>query len=470
MKKAKKELMTLIIMTIAAAIGYMAQTAITTGMAAIMDELQVNAGTVQWLITAFSLTTGVLIPLTAYLAHKFSTKKLLNASMIVFTLGSLLGFIAPNFSLLIIARVFQAAGCGILFPVLQMSIFKVLPKKKWNVAMGIIGMAIAVAPTIGPAIGGIMVDVWGWRSIFLGLSILGVILFLCSLFFSTKLLETKRCPLDIPSFLLTMLLCVGIVIGLGNIGSYGLVSIFVWAPILIGVLSTFIFVKRQKTLKEPFLELSVFKNKNFSVGAISLAIIQFTVVGITVILPIFIQKACGFSATVSGLIILPSSLMMAVFSILSGVLAGKFGTRSLAVLGNILMVIGSFSMLFMNLNTSILYITVTQIVRCMGIGLATTPINTWLLASVKEKIGDGTAISNTLRQIAGAMGSAVLAMIMTYIAGGAVTNSAESVAGFQVSSALTVILAIVSTFLSIIYIKQDIKIENSLLEEPECDC
>jgi EmrB/QacA subfamily drug resistance transporter len=459
MKKINRNIITMVIMGIGAIAGFMAQTILSTGLVAIMDELQVKAVTVQWLITAFSLVSGVMMPPTAYLTHNFSTKKLLNVSLFVFTLGSILGFIAPNFNFLIFARVLQAAGCGILFPVLQMAVFKILPKEKWNATMGIIGMIICVAPTLGPTLGGIMIDAWGWRSIFAALSIVGIILFAGSLIFSTKLFETENYPLDVPSFLLSVLICVGIIVGIGNIGSYGLTNLLVWGPIFVGVISGYIFVKRQNVVKAPLLKLSVLKNRKFTIGTIDSAIIQFTVVGLTVLLPIFMQKVCGYSATITGLVILPATLLMAVCNMIGGFLAEKFGARSLVILGNILIVIGCASMLMMNQSSPVWYIVVTQILRCLGVGFSTTPLNTWTLASVRDKVEDGTAINNTIRQIVGAIGAATLAVIMTSVAGGKVSASTDSVSGFHVTILFTVILAIVSSALAIIYVK-DKKIES----------
>lgn len=148
MKNKKRQMITIVIMIFATIIGYLAQTVLSTGLSSIMKDSNVNAGTAQWLSTAYILVLGVMIPPTAYLTHKFSTKILLNVSIIIFTIGSLVGDFAPGFAWLVVGRVLQGAGSGVLLPVLQIAIFKVLPKEKWNIAMGVVGMAVCVAPTL----------------------------------------------------------------------------------------------------------------------------------------------------------------------------------------------------------------------------------------------------------------------------------------------------------------------------------
>lgn len=299
-----------------------------------------------------------------------------------------------------------------------------------------------------------MIYSFGWRSIFGILSMLGIIILIFSIIFVTNISETEDYPLDFASLALSVLACVGIVVGFSNISSDSMTSIFVWIPIIIGVISTIIFTKRQNRISTPLLQLSVFKNRYFTVGTMVTSIVQFILMGITVVLPIFIQNVAGYSATQSALIVLPAAILMAICNLLGGVIAEKVGIRSLAIIGNILLVLGIGAMVFFNTSTSILVMVVIQLLRCAGSGLVLMSVTTWSLSSVADKVEDATAINNTLRQIFGAMGSAILAVIMTLVAGGMIDASAQSTLAYNISCMFAAILSVISMVVSIIFIRE----------------
>lgn len=299
-----------------------------------------------------------------------------------------------------------------------------------------------------------MIYSFGWRSIFGILSMLGIIILIFSIIFVTNISETEDYPLDFASLALSVLACVGIVVGFSNISSDSMTSIFVWIPIIIGVISTIIFTKRQNRISTPLLQLSVFKNRYFTVGTMVTSIVQFILMGITVVLPIFIQNVAGYSATQSVLIVLPAAILMAICNLLGGVIAEKVGIRSLAIIGNILLVLGIGAMVFFNTSTSILVMVVIQLLRCAGSGLVLMSVTTWSLSSVADKVEDATAINNTLRQIFGAMGSAILAVIMTLVAGGMIDASAQSTLAYNISCMFAAILSVISMVVSIIFIRE----------------
>lgn len=453
MESNKKKKVTLGIMLYGTILGFLAQTILSTAVPVIMADLNINAGKAQWLTALYLLVLGVMIPPSAYLIRKYSTRILVNISMIVFTIGSLIGYLLPSFAGLLIARVLQAAGCGVLLPILSVAVFKVLPKEKWNMAMGIVGLAICICPVIGPTLGGILVDAYGWPSLFGILSILGIIITVLSIIFTTNISETEDSPLDFPSLILSILVCVGIIAGISNISSFSIANIMVWLPLIIGIVSTVIFVCRQNKLKSPLLQLSVFRVREFTMGTIMVSIVQFLSLGIVVVLPIFVQNVCGYSATISGFLVLPATILMAVCSLVGGTLADKFGIRLLAIVANILVVIGMGGMVFFSTSTSLLLMAVIQLFRCAGIGLILVTISTWSFTFVTDKIEDATAINNTLRQIAAAMGSAILAVIMTMVAGGTIDSSTNSVFAFRVTCMAGTILAIISLAISLVLVK-----------------
>lgn len=454
MKTNKLRLLTLFLIAIATITGFLAQTILTTALSPIMLEMEVNAGTVQWLTTVYTLVLAIIVPPTAGLTQRFKTRQLVIASMVCFTVGSAICFIASDFLVLVVGRVLQAAGSGILFPVLTISIFKVLPKEKWNLAMGLAGFAITVAPMLGPTLGGIVIDNFGWRSIFTILTITGAAVVILCIALLTNISDTKEYPLDLPSLILSTFACVGLILGMSNISTFGIGSLWVLIPIAIGILSSFTFVKLQKRLEAPLLNLSVFNSKKFMKGTLLVSLMQLILGGFVVVFSIYVQSICGLSATASGLIVLPGTLFMAVCNLLGGKIADRTGIRFVAVTGNLLMLFSMVVMAFFSTDTPIWLMVVIQFFRLGGLGVIMQSITTWALASVAEKVEDATAVNNTLRNISTAIGSSLLTVIMAVIAGGVINSSAQSVWAFNTICIICAALSIVSLFISFTFEKK----------------
>lgn len=469
MENSRRKKATLGIMLYGTILGFLAQTILSTAIPVMMADLEINAGSAQWLTAIYLLVLGVMIPPSAYLIRKYSTRLLVNISMIVFTVGSLIGYLFPVFFGLLLSRVLEAIGCGLLLPMVSVAVFKVLPKEKWNIAMGAVGLAICFCPVIGPTLGGILVDAFGWRSIFLVLTVLGAVIAVIGMIFTVNISENEDFPLDFASLALSILACVGIIVGISNISSFGIAHMMVWIPFIAGILCAVIFVRRQNKLEKPLLQLSVFKSKEFTLGTIMVSIVQFLSLGIVVILPIFVQNVCGYSATISGLLILPATLLMAVCSLIGGSISEKIGIKSLAVIANILLIAGMAGMIFFSKSTSLLAMGGIQLFRCAGIGLILVTVSTWSFTFVTEKIEDATAINNTLRQITAAMGSAIMAVMMTMAAGGRIDGTANSVDAFRFTCAVGTVLAIVSLVIALIIVKVHDTQSKEVQEETETD-
>ena len=158
---------TLIIFIIAAAILSASQSVVTTSLTDIMSDFGINSITAQWIYSVFLLVLGVMIPTSAFITKRFTVKTILTTSLGLFIIGCLIAYVAPNIVILIIARIIQAIGCGILLPITQIVLFKVIPKEKWQIFMGLFGLIIGIAPALAPTLGGIIIDAINWRAIFL---------------------------------------------------------------------------------------------------------------------------------------------------------------------------------------------------------------------------------------------------------------------------------------------------------------
>ena len=236
---------TLIIFIIAAALLSAAQSIVTTGLTGIMGDFRISPTTVQWIYSSFLLVLGVMIPISAFIVRRFKIKNVLISALALFLLGSILAVISPNIEVLILSRVIQAIGSGILLPITQIVLFKIIPEEKWQIYMGLFGFIIGIAPAIAPTLGGYIIDSTGWRSIFLIFAIITIILILVSFIVVKLEFETEEYPLDLISLALCVLACVGIMLGFSNIAANGFDFIYVILPIIIGVISSILFVRRE---------------------------------------------------------------------------------------------------------------------------------------------------------------------------------------------------------------------------------
>ena len=447
---------TLIVFIIAAAILSAAQSVVTTGIAGIMADFHVHSTTVQWIYSSFLLVLGVMIPLSAFFTRRFKVKTILLSSLALFLIGSIIAYLAPSIEVLIVARVVQAIGSGILLPITQIVLFKVIPEEKWQVYMGLFGFIIGIAPALAPTAGGFIIDSVGWRSIFLIFAIMIAVLMLVASVAVKLEFETGHYPLDIYSLILCVLSCVGIMFGFTNIADNGFDLIWVILPIVIGGVSLVLFVKRQFGIKTPLVDLHALKNKYFFFGTLFSAILYFTMCGLNVIMPLFAQSISNYDATTAGIILLPATLVMIVFNFIGPLMANKFGVRKVLLLSCLFTVVGYLLMMTYTRSTTVEYMIVTQVVRAIGAGLGLMPAVTWTIAIVSGDVEDATAINNTVRQIIGAIGSAVAVVLMTVFAGGNVGHNYLSVSAFAQTSLVMSILAIVSAVIVVIYIKDEI--------------
>ena len=236
--------------------------------------------------------------------------------------------------------------------------------------------------------------------------------------------------------------------------------IYVILPIVIGVITLILFSKRQFNIKHPLLDLRIFTNKYFFFGTAFSAISYFTMCGLNVIMPLFVQSVAYHSATESGLILLPATIIMIVFNFVGSILAHKIGVRKILIVSCIFTILGYLIMMTYDVNSNIYYMMATQIIRAIGAGLGLMPVVTWTISVVSGNIEDATAINNTVRQIIGAIGSALAVVLMALFAGGNVAHNAISVAAFGETSLTMAILAVVMLVIVILFIHDDVEPEE----------
>lgn len=390
------------------------QTLLGTALPVIMEDLNLTESTVQWLQSIFMLVNGIMIPVTAFLIQRFSTRSLFLTAMSLFALGTAIAAIAPTFSLLMIGRIFQASGAGIMMPLLQTILFLVFPIEKRGQAMGMFGLVIAFAPAIGPTLSGWLVDQFHWRSVFYVVLPIAIINIIGAYIFLRNVTEQKDIKVDVPSIILSTLGFGGLLYGFSIAGNFGWDSLQVYVTMILGAVSLTIFILRQLKLEVPMLEFRVFEYKMFTLTTGLGMIVFMSMIGTAVILPLFMQNMLDFSALDSGLVLLPGAIVIGLMNPVTGKLFDMFGAKWLAIPGFSILVVSTYLFTNLSTDTSLMYMTVMNAIRMLAISMVMMPVTTAGLNQLPENlIPHGTAMSNTFRQMSGAIGTAMLVTIMS---------------------------------------------------------
>lgn len=390
------------------------QTLLNVALSNLMDFFSVSAPTVQWLSTGFMLVNGVLVPITAFLMKRFTTRQLFISSMLFLLIGSIFCAIAPKFFILLIGRMIQAIGAGIIMPLLMSVVMFIFPPEKRGSMMGLIGLAVIFAPAIAPTLAGFIIDYFSWRWLFIGLIPLVVIVTLLSSKYLINVSETAKTKLDVGSVILSTIGFGFILYGFSNAGSKGWDNTIVIVTILIGIITTAMFCLRQIKSSDPLLNLSVFTNKVFTLTSIINIIVTMMMYADMILLPIYLQDGRGFSAFNAGLLLLPGAIINAFMSPVTGKMYDSFGAKPLFIIGLIFIIPSMWVVTDLSETTTFTFLMIRTIVLRIGLSFITMPLNTASLNALpRTLVTHGTAVNNTLRQISGAIGTAVVITVYT---------------------------------------------------------
>ena len=403
-------------MLVGSFIAVLNQTILGTALPQLMNYFRINASQVQWVTTAYMLVNGIMIPMTALLLEKISTKKLFLFAMIAFGCGTVLCTISPTFSVLLAGRILQAVGAGILMPLVNTVLVLVFPIEKRGMVMGVYGLVISFGPALGPTIAGFVIDRFHWHFLFMGLLPFIVIDIICALILMRDIIPGKDVKIDIVSIFLSTIGFGGILFGFSSAGSRGWSSPVVYLSIILGLVFSSIFIRRQLTVNNPILRIRVFQSKTFALTTISCALLFITQGASTIILPILIQSVLGRSALTSGLVLFPGAVVMAFVMLLSGHLYDRYGAKRLLIPGVLLIIISTIPFMFLSSGTSLIHLTIYNGIRFIGLGLIFMTFQTaGMNALPNEFLHHATAVTNTSRQIIGSIGIAVLITIMSNV-------------------------------------------------------
>ncbi|WP_375373942.1 DHA2 family efflux MFS transporter permease subunit [Paenibacillus sp. S150] len=411
------------------------QTVMSVAVPELMHDFNISAATAQWLTTGYMLVNGVLIPITAYLMQRFTTRELFQASMFIFMAGTIVSAVATNFPVLLTGRMIQAAGGGIIMPLLTNVILTLFPREKRGAAMGMVGLAIIFAPAIGPTLAGYILEHYTWEAMFYGMIPLTAIVIICGFVYLRNVSERSFPKIDLISVTLSTVGFGTLLYGFSRAASAGWSGAEVIASLAAGVVSLGLFTWKQLAAATPLLDLRVFKYNMFSLTTIISIAVTIIMYADMMLLPLYLQNARGYTAMESGLLLLPGALIMGLLMPVTGKLFDRFGAKWLAVIGLLITIATTLSFVNLTDSTSYMYLVFMSTGRRIGMALLLMPIQTLGLNQLPSKLNaHGTAISNTIRQVAGAVGTSLLVTVMTsrttthlmdMTAGGAAQNSTQ---------------------------------------------
>lgn len=398
-------------------------TAMTTALPGVVEYFGISTSVGQWITSGYSLAMGMIMPLTAFLITRFPTKRLYLTGIGAFIAGLLVSIFAGDFALMMVGRVLQACGNGVLMTAAQVVIMTIYPIKKRGTMMGTYGLATTAAPVVAPTIAGLMIDAFGWKSIFYVSLVIMILSFIISCIVFDDVLELHDKKFDVVSFVESIVAFGGVTLGIGNLSTFGILSIEAGVPLLLGAVVCVFFVTRQCRLEKPFLDVKILVNRNYAVSVISSMVLYLVMMGSSVMMPLYVQSVMGYSAVVSGLVTLPGSLATALVSPFAGKLYDEIGIKKIFVAGAAALVISNIGMFFLSMETPLWTATALNVIRNISIGSLMMPLLTWGTSNVHPtKMADASSLLTSLRTIAGSIGSAVFVGIMTMVA----ASSAET--------------------------------------------
>lgn len=415
--KVSKQRMYLILMVMmtGAFSGSLSQSLLTSALPAIMRDFQISATLGQWLTTIYIMVLGIATSTTAFLINRFNNRKLFLAAMSIFLTGCLIAIFTPSFFILILARIMQAFGAGILMPLIQVTALNNFPPEEHGRAMGLVGLVISFGPALGPTLSGLMVDSFGWRSIFYLLSAVASTVILLS-YFTVKLdnVTSREGRMDYLSAIVYGLAFSALMLGVTLQEMSGFTDIKTIGSFVTGFILLYIFIKKQLKSPAPLLKLDLFKSFTFSLTTILSIIVYWAMMSGTIMVPIYIQTVKGLSALTSGFVLLPGALLLAFLSPVSGYLLDKYNPRLVSLLGMFFLAVGTSAFALFSLQTGVYTVAFFYALRMSGISFILMPLTAYGIGTLnKEDVPHGTAIVISVRQMTGALGASIMVALMT---------------------------------------------------------
>jgi EmrB/QacA subfamily drug resistance transporter len=388
-------------------------------------DLHSSISQIQWVVTGYLLSLAAVIPITGWAARRYGAKRVYMTSLVLFTAGSALCAVAASTTTLVLFRVLQGVGGGMLMPVGQLIMAQVAGPKRMGRVMGVVAMPAMLGPILGPVVGGLILQNLHWSWIFLVNVPIGVIAFIAGWRIIPETESGKAGRLDVRGLVLLSGASSALVYGLSQLGTHSSLTApaVVW-PIVAGVVLSGAFCLHALRVERPLLDVRLYANRVFASASLTTFALGAALFGAMILVPLYYQEVRHESVIVTGLLTGPQGLGMLLVAPLTGRLTDRFGGGRVALVGVLILALSTIPLGFVSSGTSIASISIVLLVRGLGIGFAFMPAMTAAFASLRpEQLSDATPQLNVVQRIGGAIGTAVLAVVLQRASGHAPTLS-----------------------------------------------
>ncbi len=407
-----------IVLVFGAFMSILDQTVVNIAIPRLQNAFGTDIHSVQWVITAYLLTQGAMTPTTPFLAHTIGIKRSYILSLVAFTLGSALCGLSWNLPILIFFRIVQGLGGAVLLPLTMTMLFREFPPEERGIAMATLGVPSLLAPALGPIVGGYLVTYASWQAIFFLNVPIGVVAFILATLLLRETPTEGHMRFDLVGFITSAYGLAAVLYGLSETSQYGWGSAHVLGFLLSGAFSLIVFVIVELIIVQqggiPLLDVRLFAKRSFGVGTIALILVSFCMYGAFFLIPLYLQVLRGQSAFQAGLILLPQALAMMVSIVLGGRLVDRIGVRAVVIPGLILLVVTSWQLTFMTLNSPFWWIQTILALFGFSAGLVAQPLLVAAMVDIREQqqLANASTVTTVVRAIAASLGVSALATIV----------------------------------------------------------
>jgi EmrB/QacA subfamily drug resistance transporter len=389
-------------------------TIVNVALRTLGHDLHSSIAQIQWVVTGYLLSLAAVIPVTGWAARRFGAKRVYITSLVLFTAGSALCAVAGSTTSLVLFRVMQGVGGGMIMPVGQLIMAQVAGPKRMGRVMGIVSMPAMLAPILGPVVGGAILEKLHWSWIFLVNVPIGAIALVLAWRMLPKTDSGAAGRLDVLGLGLLSGGSTAVVYGLSELATHpSLTAPTVLWPIVAGLVLCAVFCWHALRVERPLLDIRLYANRVFAAASLTTFALGASLFGAMILVPLYYQEVRHESVIVTGLLVGPQGLGMLLVMPLVGRLTERFGGGRISIVGVVILCVGTVPLAFVGASTSIVQISLVLLLRGVGIGFAFVPAMSAAFAAMRpEQLSDATPQLNVLQRVGGAIGVAVLAVVL----------------------------------------------------------
>ena len=425
MEKQTKNTLAVLATAFMSFVGILTETSLNVTFPAMMKQFKVSLDTIQWTTTGYLLMIAIIMISSSYQNERFTARQLFMTAAVAFMIGSMISAFAPTFYVLLLGRLVSALGVGLCTPMMFNLIVEVIPRQRWGFYMGIAGLVVAMAPTLGPAFGGSVSYYLNWRWIFIIVTFFALVVFIAGIFVIGKYHPIKKKSFNWLAYAVLSLSLISLVVGVNQL-SKGLKNRQFWLLLALTIILFILFVAISKKSSRRLLDLAVFENKAFIFGAAGYFLLQFINIGVSFVLPNYIQIVNKQTSLIGGLVLLPGSIIAGLLNPYFGRLYDQWDAKVPLYAGAFLMALGSLLLAIWGLSLNTWMIICFYGILMLGHRMSFSNTMAQSLKIVGGDLkSDATAVCQTAQQLAGSMGTAILAAIMAIFQNKHTTNYAN---------------------------------------------